>query len=71
MLGMSHANIITTDRIPAIAEATGMTEIGVRSWRQRNRIPSEHWPKIAQLGFATVEQLAETNRPRKPRAVAA
>ncbi len=67
---MSHATIITADRIPLIAEAAGLSDFAVRSWQQRGRIPAEHWPTITRLGFATFEQLALNVPPRKRSAAA-
>ncbi len=30
----------------------------VRSWERRNSIPAEFWQPLADLGFATLEELA-------------
>jgi hypothetical protein len=50
-----------------VAEATGASIHTVRSWVQRNSIPAEHWKLFADKGWATLEELAETIKPRKPR----
>lgn len=56
-----------TAGIEAVAEATGASIHTVRSWIQRESIPAEHWKLFADRGWATLEELAETVKPRKPR----
>lgn len=62
-----HPEIVKTAGIEAVAEATGASIHTVRSWIQRESIPAEHWKLFADRGWATLEELAETVKPRKPR----
>lgn len=62
-----HADIVKAAGIEAVAEATGASIHTIRSWIQRESIPAEHWKLIADNGWTTLEELAETIRPRKPR----
>lgn len=62
-----HSDIVRTAGIDAVAEATDASVHTVRSWVQRESIPAEHWKLFADREWATLEELAETVKPRKPR----
>jgi hypothetical protein len=62
-----HPEIVKTAGVDAVAEATGASVHTVRSWIQRGSIPAEHWKLFAERGWASLEELAETIKPRKPR----
>lgn len=62
-----HAEIVKEAGIDAVVEATGASIHTVRSWVQRGGIPAEHWKLFADKGWATLDELAETIKPRKPR----
>jgi hypothetical protein len=62
-----HAEIVKAAGIEAVADATGASIHTVRSWVQRESIPAEHWKLFADKGWATLDELAETIKPRKPR----
>jgi hypothetical protein len=62
-----HPEIVRTTGVEAVAEATGASIHTVRSWIQRESIPAEHWKLFADKGWASLEELAETIKPRKPR----
>jgi hypothetical protein len=62
-----HAEIVRTAGIEAVAEATAASIHTVRSWIQRESIPAEHWKLFADHDWATLEELAATIKPRKPR----
>lgn len=63
-----HPDIVKEAGIDAVAEATGASVHTVRSWIQRESIPAEHWKLFADREWATLEELAETVKPRKQRA---
>lgn len=63
----SHADIIAAADCQRLAELRGTSIHTVRSWGQRNSIPSEHWPDIADAGFATLDELVAGITPRKRR----
>lgn len=62
-----HQEIVKAAGIDAVAEATGASVHTVRSWIQRESIPAEHWKLFADKDWATLDELAETIKPRKPR----
>lgn len=64
----NHADIVKTAGIDAVAVATGASVHTVRSWVQRDALPAEHWKLFADGGWATLEELADGVKPRKPRA---
>jgi hypothetical protein len=71
-----HQVIVRAVGIDAVAEATGASIHTVRSWVQRESIPAEHWKLFSDKQWATLEELAETVKPRErkadePRAAAA
>jgi hypothetical protein len=63
-----HPDIVRTAGVAAVAEATAASIHTVRSWIQRESIPAEHWKLFADKGWATLEELAETVRPRERKA---
>lgn len=62
-----HDEIVKAAGIDAVAEATGASIHTVRSWVQRGSVPAEHWKLFADRDWATLDELAETVKPRKPR----
>lgn len=56
---MTVTSIIDLHGATKIAAAIGVSAGNVRMWKQRNRIPAEHWRDLAAHKFATLEQLAE------------
>jgi hypothetical protein len=62
-----HGEIVRAAGIDAVASATGASIHTVRSWIQRESVPAEHWKLFAENEWATLEELAETIKPRKPR----
>jgi hypothetical protein len=63
-----HDEIVRMAGVEAVAEATGASIHTVRSWIQRSSIPAEHWKLFADHGWATLEEMAETVRPRERKA---
>lgn len=62
-----HPEIVRAAGIEAVAEAAGASIHTVRSWIQRESIPAEHWKLFADHEWASLEELAATVKPRKPR----
>lgn len=62
-----HPDIVKAAGIEAVAEATNASVHTVRSWIQRESIPAEHWKLFADKKWASLDELAETVKPRKPR----
>jgi hypothetical protein len=62
-----HSEIVRTAGVEAVADATGASIHTVRSWIQRESIPAEHWKLFAEKEWGSLEELAETIKPRKPR----
>jgi len=62
-----HPEIVRAAGVEAVAAATGASIHTVRSWVQRESVPAEHWKLFADKGWASLEELAETIKPRKPR----
>ncbi len=55
----NHSDIVKQAGTPeAVAAACGVSVHTVRSWGQRNSIPSEHWAGFADAGWTTLEELA-------------
>ena len=63
-----HPDIVRAAGVEAVAEATGASTHTVRSWIQRGSVPAEHWKLFADHGWATLEELAETVKPRERKA---
>lgn len=61
----NHTDIIVPSEVERIASATGKSVHTVRSWRQRGSIPAECWAKLAEMGVATLEELASNAPPRR------
>jgi len=64
----THAAIIKdAGGVRAFHDALGLTGKvhTVGSWRQRDSIPADHWKAIADLRFATLEELAEAAATRQ------
>lgn len=54
----THSQIIAALKDDHVAAERGVSIHTVRSWRQRNSIPAEHWNGFARAGWATLEELA-------------
>lgn len=63
-----HAEIVRAAGVEAVAEATSASIHTVRSWIQRESIPAEHWKLFADHDWATLEEMAETVKPRERKA---
>jgi hypothetical protein len=63
-----HGEIVKAAGVEAVAEATTASIHTVRSWIQRENIPAEHWKLFADHEWATLEELAETVKPRERKA---
>lgn len=63
-----HGEIVKAAGVEAVAEATDASIHTVRSWIQRESIPAEHWKLFSDRNWATLEELAETVRPRERKA---
>lgn len=61
----NHTDIIEPSRVDEIALATGKSAHTVRSWRQRGSIPAECWARLADMGVATLKELASSAPVRK------
>jgi len=42
-----------------VADVCGVSIHTARSWKNRKRVPSEHWTTFAEQGWASLEELAE------------
>jgi hypothetical protein len=60
-----HGEIVRAAGVEAVVESTGASIHTVRSWIQRESIPAEHWKLFADHGWATLEEMAETVKPRE------
>lgn len=63
-----HPDIVRAAGVEAVADATSASIHTVRSWIQRESIPAEHWKLFADREWATLEELAETVKPRERKA---
>jgi hypothetical protein len=53
----SHSEIIRAVGEGATADLTGAPVLTVRSWAQRNSIPSKHWAVLVSAKHCTAEEL--------------
>lgn len=53
----SHTEIIRAVGENAIADLTGAPVLTVRSWAQRNSIPSKHWELLVSNEHCTADEL--------------
>lgn len=53
----THTEIIRTVGEAEIAALTGAPSLTVRSWMQRNSIPSKHWELLVSNGHCTADEL--------------
>lgn len=53
----THTEIIRTVGEGAIADLTGAPLLTVRSWAQRNSIPSKHWVLLVSNKHCTADEL--------------
>ena len=59
----THSDIVRGAGTAAdVAERFNTTVNTVRSWIQRNRIPSDHWATFVSLGQTTFEELAAARK---------
>jgi hypothetical protein len=55
----SHSDIIRGVGAQAISDLTETSINTVRSWGQRDSIPSEYWAKLIGAGHATADELID------------
>jgi hypothetical protein len=55
----THADILAPKDDQTLAAELNVSIHTVRSWRQRNSIPSEHWKAIVASGRATSDELID------------
>lgn len=55
----THSTIVRDAGAAKIALLTGKPIFTVRSWQQRDSIPSDQWVALTDAGYATLEELAE------------
>lgn len=53
----THSDIIRAAEAQAIADLTKASINTVRSWAQRNSIPSEYWSLLIDGGHCTADEL--------------
>lgn len=53
----SHSDIVKAVGPAEMAELTGRPITTVRSWAQRNSIPSDHWLTLVSEGHCTADEL--------------
>lgn len=53
----THTEIIRTVGEGEIADLTGAPILTVRSWTQRNSIPSKHWELLVSKRHCTADEL--------------
>jgi hypothetical protein len=53
----SHSDIVKAVGADKIASLTGSPITTVRSWAQRNSIPSDHWRILVQEKHTTADEL--------------
>lgn len=53
----SHAEIIRDNDEALIAETAKVSVHTVRSWAQRNSVPSGYWSALIAAGLATADEL--------------
>lgn len=54
-----HTDILKRVEPDVVASVCGVPINTARSWRNRKRVPSEHWATFAEKGWASLEELAE------------
>jgi len=59
-MSLTAKAIIDRKGASVIADALDIASQNVRMWKKRNRIPPEHWRDLADKGFATLDELAQT-----------
>lgn len=55
----SHSEIIRKADAQAVADLTGASIHTVRSWGQRDSIPSEYWAALIGAGHCTADELID------------
>jgi hypothetical protein len=55
----SHSDIIRSASAQTVSDLTDTSIHTVRSWGQRNSIPSEYWAALIAAGHATAEELID------------
>lgn len=64
----THADILRPGDDQALAAELKVSIHTVRSWRQRNSIPAEHWKALESMGRASLGELAEAAASRRGQA---
>jgi len=73
-MSLSHVAIIGLwDNATQLAEDIGVKSSSVRKWRQRGKVPSEHWTAIVRAAqvknkHLTIDMLAKSQPARNARA---
>ena len=57
LLALIVASSAIAQSAPAIADLTGAPILTVRSWAQRNSIPSKHWGLLVSEKHCTADEL--------------
>lgn len=55
----THSDIIKAAGARQIADMRGLPIHTVRSWQQRDSIPSEHWQPLVLAEIATLDELSQ------------
>ena len=64
----THAQIVNEAGVDAVAADRNVSIHTVRSWKQRNSIPAEHWNGFVRNQWAAFEELAKAAEQRLERA---
>ncbi len=62
----NHRDILRDAGHDRIASLTGRPITTVRSWDQRDSIPSDLWLEISNAGFSSLEELATGSSRKRP-----
>jgi hypothetical protein len=61
----SHSEIIRSVTPQTVSDLTGTSIHTVRSWGQRDSIPSEYWAALIGAGHCTAEELIDAAAARR------
>ena len=64
----NHSDIIREAGPQAVSTLTDTSIYTVRSWVQRDSIPSEHWSALINAGYCTADELIAAAASRQARA---
>jgi hypothetical protein len=67
----THRSILREAGHDRIIALTGLPITTVRSWDQRDSIPSDMWLSLAEANFATLQELAASASRKRPTDAAA